>query len=305
MLSPFLEPGEIDWEGYRRLIDFYIKQGAHGLFAACLSSESHFVSATTRVDLVRVAVEHSAGRVPVVGGVMGCSDIIERSEQARAIISVGAEAAVIPLGEVVGVSESDGAWIAEMDRFLDAIPEVTLGLYECPVPYKRMLTDELSKYAAKTGRFAFIKETSGDLSEMRRKLATCSASGLKVFSANDSSILDAYAIDVNGYSGLQTNLWTDLHVKLFECRLSRPDVAQKIQTFLTDHNWVLSKQYPASAKRFLSMRMESGISTLSFLNDSKVVPGDDDWLNEVMAEYEELKSWLAAESPADVLSSVG
>lgn len=47
-----------------------------------------------------------------------------------------------------------------------------LGLYECPVPYHRLLSPELLEWCAQSERFFFLKETSCDLEQIRLKVTT-------------------------------------------------------------------------------------------------------------------------------------
>ena len=64
MLTPFTAAGEIDYASLERLIDWYEKNGATGLFAASQSSEIFFLSLRERVELVRFVKAHA--HVPVI-----------------------------------------------------------------------------------------------------------------------------------------------------------------------------------------------------------------------------------------------
>ena len=66
MLTPFDENRQIDWESLKKLIDWYIAAGVHGLFANCQSSEMFFLSDAESLQLTRFVVDYVAGRVPVV-----------------------------------------------------------------------------------------------------------------------------------------------------------------------------------------------------------------------------------------------
>ncbi|MGZ0655417.1 dihydrodipicolinate synthase family protein [Coraliomargarita sp. W4R53] len=285
VMTPFLGADQIDWPAYDRLIDWYIDQGAHGLFASCLSSESLNMSASNRIELVKRAVARSAGRVPVVGGLMGCHSNEERIVMAKAMAAGGSVAAVIPLGEVVDEGASDTMWIETMQAFLEQVPDLSVGLYECPVPNHRMLTPELTDFVVSVKRFCFLKETSCDPLEQSRKCEAGAAVGFKIFNAHAGSLLDCYRRGLHGYCGLQSNLWPDLHVKMFECYESHPEVAARIQVFCDDHHWALSKSYPASAKAFVGRRMGLDMPVLSYLNGAKLTSADNDWLDQLYRDY--------------------
>lgn len=71
--TPFREDGEIDVLSFRRLVDFCIECGAHGLVFPVNASEFTSLSDVERFELSEVLVDQTAGRLPVVIGVAGVS----------------------------------------------------------------------------------------------------------------------------------------------------------------------------------------------------------------------------------------
>lgn len=71
--TPFREDGEIDVPSFRRLVDFCIECGAHGLVFPVNASEFTSLSDIERFELSEVLVDQNAGRLPVVIGVAGVS----------------------------------------------------------------------------------------------------------------------------------------------------------------------------------------------------------------------------------------
>jgi dihydrodipicolinate synthase/N-acetylneuraminate lyase len=69
--TPFTASGEIDMPSFRRLIDFCIECGAHGLVFPVNASEFTALSDTERFQLAEALVEQTAGRLPTVIGVAG------------------------------------------------------------------------------------------------------------------------------------------------------------------------------------------------------------------------------------------
>ena len=53
-------------------------------------------------------------------------------------------------------------FIQNAQKIIDAIPNVNFGLYECPYPYKRLLSKEVINWCISTGRFTFLKDTCCD-----------------------------------------------------------------------------------------------------------------------------------------------
>lgn len=97
LVTPMHPDGSLDFDAYRKLIDWHADQGTDGLVVVGTSGESPTVSVDEHAELIKVAVEHAAGRFPVIAGVGGNSttEAIELSRHAKA---VGADAglSVVP-----------------------------------------------------------------------------------------------------------------------------------------------------------------------------------------------------------------
>src|SRR5690625_787267 len=66
MLTPYLSDYKIDWDGLDRLTDFYLKAGAGGFFANCLSSEMYSLSDTERLKVTERVIQRLSGESKVV-----------------------------------------------------------------------------------------------------------------------------------------------------------------------------------------------------------------------------------------------
>jgi 4-hydroxy-tetrahydrodipicolinate synthase len=220
---------------------------------------------------------------------MGVVERSKRLEMIHSVLGFGAAAAVLTLCDVAPEDATDEQWIEEMERHREQLAELPLGVYECPWPYKRGLTPALTEYVTQHSEFRFLKETSCDLAEMKRKQLAGLDSGLKVFSADAQSIREAYELGLNGYSGLQTNLWPSLHVKLFECYKIDPILAEKLQKFFVEYNWVLRRAYPASAKMYQRIANGVEIESCSFLNGATVSDDDAEWLANVAVAVKKIE----------------
>ena len=71
--TPFDEQLEVDWEGLRRIVDFCVECGAHGIVWPVNASSFATLSDEERLKGAHVVVEQVAGRVPVVIGTQGVS----------------------------------------------------------------------------------------------------------------------------------------------------------------------------------------------------------------------------------------
>ena len=171
MLTPFTEKGEVDTEGLTALVNWYIDSGVKGLFAACQSSEIYYLSPEERVLIVKTTLEAAKGRVPVIAS-GHCSDNPSGTlKELNAMAETGVDAVITISNHFARQGESDSVWFENMEETLRRLdPAVRLGVYECPHPYKRILSHEMMKFMADSGRFYFMKDTCCDASRIRERL---------------------------------------------------------------------------------------------------------------------------------------
>jgi 4-hydroxy-tetrahydrodipicolinate synthase len=72
--TPFLENGEVDLPGFRRIVDFCIECGAHGLVYPVNASEWSYLSDDERLQLTKIFVEQNAGRIPCIVSVTASTE---------------------------------------------------------------------------------------------------------------------------------------------------------------------------------------------------------------------------------------
>ena len=68
IVTPMLDDGALDLERYRALIDFHVEQGTDGIVVVGTTGESPTVDFEEHQLLMRVAVEHANGRIPIIAG---------------------------------------------------------------------------------------------------------------------------------------------------------------------------------------------------------------------------------------------
>lgn len=97
LVTPMHPDGSLDFDSYRKLIDWHAAEGTDALVVVGTSGESPTVDVEEHAELIKVAVEHSAGRLPVIAGIGGNStaEAIDLTRHAKA---VGAQAglSVVP-----------------------------------------------------------------------------------------------------------------------------------------------------------------------------------------------------------------
>ena len=86
--TPFLDDNTVDEDGLRRHVRYALDAGVAGFLVPAMASEVSALTGGERLRLVEIAVETSAGRVPVIGGA-SAADQEARMQAARDLIRIG------------------------------------------------------------------------------------------------------------------------------------------------------------------------------------------------------------------------
>lgn len=253
MVTPFHKDRSINWEGVDALVEWYIAQGCDGVFAVCQSSEMFYLSQEEKYLLVKRVVEKSAGRLDVIASGHTSASFDEQSREMSAAARAGASAVIFVSNRFAEAHEGDMVFLDNLKRVADRIPEsVRFGIYECPYPYKRLLSTKIMEALVKDGRFAFIKDTCCDLALIKERSEIVVGSGLKLYNANAGSLLYSLRLGYTGYSGVMANFHPDIYVQLLNSDYNTSE-AEKLQNFISTAAYMELQNYPANAKYHLQL----------------------------------------------------
>ena len=248
MIVAYKESGEIDYEAMGELIEWYIKEGVHGIFALCQSTEIVYLSIEERLTLGKFVMDKVAGRVPVVMSGMTADTLEGQIEEAKLIAALKPDALVLLSNRID--NDEHYTLTEKVKLILKELPEdMPLGIYEIPVPYKRLITDKELEFMAKSGRFAFIKDTCCDIDLMRRRAEIVKGCNFGLFNANAATVLDTFRIGYAGFSGIMANIHPALYVWLFENQ--NDPKADRILQYIAMTSVIEARCYPVIAKRYL------------------------------------------------------
>jgi len=85
IITPMREDGSLDLARFRSLIDWHVAEGTDGIVVVGTTGESPTVNFDEHKDLIRIAVQHSHGRIPIIAGTGGNStaEAIELTDSAK------------------------------------------------------------------------------------------------------------------------------------------------------------------------------------------------------------------------------
>lgn len=256
MITPFSHDLKIDYSALTKLIDFYRASGVKGFFANCLSSEMYQLEPEERLALVRHVVKEVKGALPVVATGSFGESIEDRAAFAKRMYDTGVNAVILITGHFAGKDDSDDVFMKNMEKFLRLTNGIPFGTYECPSPYKRVLTPETMKFLLDTNRFVYHKDTTLDLDKIKAKLEIAKGSKLEFYDAHVPNTMYSLQMGAKGMSAIAGNFYPDIFAWMCS-NIGNPakqvDV-KWLQSELTRIDDIISAGYPLSAKYFLQKR---------------------------------------------------
>ncbi|MEO6962407.1 MAG: dihydrodipicolinate synthase family protein [Puia sp.] len=259
MITPFDLRAQVDLGVVSQLIDFYLAAGVKGFFANCLSSEMYSISESERLELTQHIVRYVDGRVPVVAtGSFGLT-IEDKVDFTKRIYNTGVNAVILITGHYANVDDGDDVWTANFNKMLRLTDNIPLGLYECPAPYKRILSPEIFKNVLDTNRIVYYKDTSIAPEKVKAKLdivKTSKSKRFEFFDAHSPNAMTSLREGAKGMSSIAGNFYPEILVWMCN-NATDPNMASKVewlQSEITSADPLIHVAYPMSAKYFLRKR---------------------------------------------------
>lgn len=270
MLTPFTKENQVDYLALETLVSWYIEHGVKGLFAVCQSSEMFYLTLEERLQVARCVVKAAAGRVPVIASGHVSDTLEDQAEELNRMAETGVDAVILITNRLAKEEESDEIWMKNCQELLKHIPsEIPLGFYECPYPYKRLLSLENLKWCAQTGRFYFLKDTCCDIRQIQEKLDVIKGTNLRLYNANTTTLLESLRAGAAGYSGVMANFHPQLYAWL--CDHYQEKKAEELQDFLSIASLIERQWYPVNAKYHLREIEGLPMTTISRTKDASML----------------------------------
>ena len=253
MVTPFTADNKIDYNGVLGILDFYSRNGVDGIFAICQSSEIFFLSFEERLELLRFIMKNKPSDMSVVASGHTADDLDTQIYEANAFINEGIDAYVFIANRFAKQDEDDSVFLKNYEKMVSSIPEIGLGIYECPYPYKRLMAPETLRQCALDGRLKFLKDTCCRIEMIEEKLKAVEGLGLKIYNANSATLLESLRAGCAGFSGVMGNFHPEIYSWLCKNYMNDPEKAELVQAFVGFSSLTECQMYPVNAKYHLGL----------------------------------------------------
>ena len=257
MITPYKADGSVDYEMAEKYVEWYFKKGCAGIFAVCQSSEIFYLTVEERAELNKRVyakaqeLKAKSGMEFTIVSSGHVSDSIEdQAYELNKVYESGTDALIWITNRLDINNEGDDVWIKNAEKLLSMLPEdANFGLYECPYPYKRLVTPKILKWCIETGRFYYMKDTCCDADLIKERLDILKGSHFKLLNANCQTLLQSLKDGGAGYCGIMANYHPELYCWLCENYGKEPQKAEAIQNLLGTCGFTeTGLPYPLTAK---------------------------------------------------------
>ena len=200
LVTPFSD-GQIDTQALRDHVDFQIEKGIDGLVPCGTTGEASTLSHDEHVEVVRITVEHAAGRVPVIAG-SGSNSTAEALELTTRVKETGANACLM-ITPYYNKPTQEGLF----QHFSTIAEKVDIPIILYNVPGRtgiNMLPDTVGRLAA-VPNIVGLKDAAADLKQTSytRQLVP---DDFVILSGEDTLVYPLMAVGASGVISVTSNI---------------------------------------------------------------------------------------------------
>jgi len=201
LVTPMQPDGALDIDTYRALIDWHIAEGTDALVVVGTTGESPTVSMDEHAELINIAVEHTAGQLPVIAGV-GANSTAEAIHLARHARDVGATAG-LSVAPYYNKPSQEGLY--RHFRAIQEAVDLPTVLYNVPGRTVADIALETTLRLAQIPGIIGIKDATGDIARGALLLREAPAD-FQVFSGDDPTAAALILLGARGNISVTANV---------------------------------------------------------------------------------------------------
>jgi 4-hydroxy-tetrahydrodipicolinate synthase len=248
MITPFTGDDKPDFQAMEKMVQWYIDKGCSGIFAVCQSSEMFFLTPQEKLDIAECVKNAAAGRIAIVASGHTADSLDEQKREIADMALVGLDAIVLVSNRLAKEGDPDSVFMKNVRSIYDEFPGIAFGMYECPYPYKRLVSLDFLRQCVDGSGGSFLKDTCCDPEIERSRAEVLRGSGVGIYNANTATLLSSLIAGYTGYNGIMANYHPELYVWLVANHRAHPEEAKRLSDLLTVLAMSEGHGYPVSAK---------------------------------------------------------
>lgn len=201
IVTPMNEDGSLDFSRLRSLIDWHVAEGTDGIVIVGTTGESPTVNVDEHCELIRVSVEHAAGRIPVIAGT-GANSTAEAVELARFAQEAGATA---HLSVVPYYNRPTQEGLYRHFRSIAEAVELPLILYNVPGRTVADLGNDTALRLAEIPNIIGLKDATGSI-DRACDLIERAPAGFALYSGDDMTVAAFVLLGGHGTISVSANV---------------------------------------------------------------------------------------------------
>lgn len=211
LCTPLLPDGELDPASARRLVEFQISAGVHGLFVLGSTGEQAALSAEQRAAMLETTIAANAGRVPILAGIFDTSTrrCIENARMAQA---AGAEALVLAPTYYYRAGQHE---LLDLFRAVRSAVDLPLLAYDVPGAVNVKLDAATVTTLAEEGVICGIKDSSGVVEGFREVLMRTRHLPFRAFTGSELIVDACLHMGAHGSVPGLANVFPQAYVDLY------------------------------------------------------------------------------------------
>ena len=212
MVTPMRDNQEIDYEMLRSLTRTLIDKGIHGLFILGTNGEFYTLTNEEKIKIAQTVIAEANHAVPIFVGTGACSTA-ETIIQCKIMEKLGADALSVITPYFMAPTQQE---LIVHYQSVAASVDIPIIMYNMPKNTGINIEPETTAILAEVKNIIAIKDSSGNLANMKKYIELTKGMGFSVLSGSDSLILDLLIAGGTGAVAATSNILTEIDVAIYD-----------------------------------------------------------------------------------------
>jgi N-acetylneuraminate lyase/4-hydroxy-tetrahydrodipicolinate synthase len=250
MLTPFSDDGAISEEELRRIVEFQITSGVHGLFPISSVGEFIHMSQEEKMRMMEIVVDQNRGRVRVTPGV-GSSHPAESISLAQKADELGCDGVVVAPPYYIPLSQEN------IEKYFETIADavdIPILLYNIPL-FTQPLSYDVVKRLARRDNVVGMKDSSGSMVDFMHFMDKIRIIGedINILTGREETLFPCLMVGGKGCMTATSGILPEIMLGIYDAwKAGDYDKAKELQ----------SKQPLSDAERFKFTTMKTRIEKI-------------------------------------------